>query len=340
MAIALLSGCAGGSPAAPAQPSQTDPQPARPAQDPSGTDDPGTEPSQPAEPEQDDPYEKYVSFVDGEISAVMYTEPNGLIKGRSYDLKEMSDAMKAQLNDELLSCEIGDIQYGYIDCGADGEPELVVRFGYYEPHGDFSIPYDQYVVFKDFGEELRAVDAFYTFYRTESYINEYGYVSCGGSSSAAEYGGECRFINADGEPVFLYSYTYIAGQPEAVIPYYYLPKEGLPGDYYAGIQYGTGDIELDIFNFEPYDGDEWLYEADDAYKQGFYFVFSGADGETVWPSEENMELYNSLKLKIIENIPMMHVLREHENDMGVTDVIRSGGEVGWMLIDNDWLPKG
>ncbi len=283
----------------------------------------------------------YRDFLDDRIGVVMNADILGLNPGSDYTIREMSAIMETFLKEEYDEYILGEITYGFIDCGADGEPELAVCFEFDQVFDGYIIPQYEYFVIKRFGDGLRVAAHTDTYYRWESEINEYGYITYSGSGSASSFIGSRSFVNAEGEEIFLYSFEYDLGLSEPVIPEYYLYYCDLPDGYADSYGYDDNGYELDAYNFsEPDYSEGYDDEQMRGYYEEYYYVFFAPDGSGAMPSDEMMELYNANRLRIVDDGAMSGMIRDRESELGVTERIRNGGSIEWTVLEADWLPKG
>ncbi len=299
---------------------------------------PPEQPVTPPEPEGPNDKEVYELFLDDAYGVSVSETMYGLEPGRTYSLYEFAQTAEASMKDEYMPDKLVELKWSLIDCGADGVPELALMLTFGKEHEGYFDTSTEYFILKNYEDGLKVVENDSTYYRYESTINRYGYITYGGSDGAASYGYSNRFVNADGESIFLYSGYYTLAHADAVIPYYYLPQEKLPEDYPTDYSFEDEGIEIDIYNFDPYES----YDEDTAEEHASYnmFVFLDSDGKDVPPDERYAALYEELGVVTVTDGEMQELIRKHEEELGVTDQIRDGEGIEWTLYEADWLPKG
>ena len=268
------------------------------------------------------------------------------IPAGTYDAASLAAEIVKGLKNYYTETEyfIDDASYALIDCGDDGEPELAFSITFFS-NGDYSEPFEQQLVIKAFGEDLKIVADDYSEYRYSTLITEKGLIVSGGSSSAFSFYQEYSFVNAEGERVFLYSGEYNMGMTDAVIPSYELPEGLMPEDYEEGWDLDPeGGLEMDVYNFTKLDYDS--YDDDsyyDEYLGGNMFVFMGMEGLDIEPDEPYASLYKDAGVKIYTNDEMEKMISDHCKALGCSDEIRNAEPPEWVYLDpeeTDWLPKG
>ncbi|MBR3296307.1 MAG: hypothetical protein IKI65_00540 [Firmicutes bacterium] len=296
------------------------------------------------EPEKEPtPEELYETFLNDAYPVTVACNAEGLEKDLSYSISSLASSFAEYLSSEDLQYFIDTVNYAYIDCGADGVPELALSFNFVtsEDYMDF----EKLMIVKAFGDELRLVADTFTAYRTQSWVNEYGLISYGGSSSAFSYYQEESFVNAEGERIFFYSGSYNMGMEKAVIPGYELPSDIAQDLRDQELTFAEADgYEMDIINFTEYDEDRWDDEDYyDEYVRNNIFVFSDANGAPVFPEEALLERYRSEGVKIMTYEEIGRMMAEKRSEIGLTEEIEDGSVAEWTLLDPDtteWLPKG
>ncbi|MBR4149749.1 MAG: hypothetical protein IKR08_00035, partial [Firmicutes bacterium] len=87
------------------------------------------------------------------------------IPAGTYDAASLAAEIIKGLNNLYTDTEyfVDDASYALIDCGDDGEPELAFSITFFS-NGDYSEPFEQQLVIKAFGEDLRIVADDYSEY--------------------------------------------------------------------------------------------------------------------------------------------------------------------------------
>ncbi len=296
------------------------------------------------EPEKEPtPEELYETFLNDAYPVTVACNAEGLEKDLSYSISSLTNTFAEYLSSEDLQYFIDTVNYAYIDCGADGVPELALSLSFVtsEDYMDF----EKLMIVKAFGDELRLVADTFTAYRTQSWLGEYGFISYGGSSSAFSYYQEYSFVNAEGERLFFYSASYNLGLEKAVIPGYELPSDVAPNLRDQELTFAEADgYGMDIYNFTQYDAERWDDEDYyDEYLRNNIFLFTDPNGVPVLPEEKLLERYRSEGVKIMTYEEIGKLLTEKRSELGLTEEIEYGNVAEWTLLDPDtteWLPKG
>lgn len=141
-----------------------------------------------------DYYKKNV-FVEQEYLSYEDETIKNCFSEKEYTLDEIKDSLNKNYDNS-----VGTVEYAYIDCGADGVKEMALRIQgtFVEP--DSSMTY----VIKEMDSQLQVVYAYAGWARSSTDINEYGFVTGGGSNGASNHGYYAACVNADGR----YSYGY------------------------------------------------------------------------------------------------------------------------------------
>ncbi len=279
----------------------------------------------------------YTAFLDDVLEAEVAYDSGIISKDAVYTISQLESAtseFNIQMNNPN---EPNERAYAFIDCGADGNPELLVRFTFHsDDWGDFL----QYFVLKDYDGQLKLIDEEYSFYRYETVMNEYGYFRCGGSGGATLHGYDTFMLDADGKQVFLNTQTEFSGLDRAGVPREYVPeskKELIPEisfaentDYYYTAK---------IYNLVHFDGsspasdspevqnnyDSWLGEN--------FFAFEDSSGNEVMPSAEDMKAYEDAGIKVMSVREAQKLVDERSVELGLTGTIMNGGEPKWKVLE-------
>ena len=122
---------------------------------------------------------------------------------KEYTLPELKSALNEIFANEengFMPGEINSMEYAYLDCGADGVKELALRMRGPFVEENSSMTY----VIKEIDSKLQVVYAFAGWWRNNTEINEFGYITGGGSNGASNHGWDAGYVNADGK----YSYGF------------------------------------------------------------------------------------------------------------------------------------
>ena len=114
---------------------------------------------------------------------------------KEYTLSELKDELNKNYDNGVESME-----YAYIDCGADGVKEMALRI-----QGPFIEPGSKVtLIIKEIDSKLQVVYAYAEWARSETNINEFGFISGGGSGGATLHVSDAACIDADGKYKFGY----------------------------------------------------------------------------------------------------------------------------------------
>lgn len=273
----------------------------------------------------------YQAFLNGEKtvkssnSSISWLEAN-----KEYNYTQMCEAYAKYLSEDFDESELIDSQYAYIDCGDDGVPELALNQIY-------SIYVDEsnlISVIKYIDGQLYVVSSIGGFYRSFVDLNEYGYLTYGGSNGALEYYVEYRVINKDGEETFLYSETADGCMADAYISTYDFPTHSAPEGYPEDVY---GDYEDSItclkYNFTEYGADE-----DEYYKNNF-FTFCDDEGKYVAPNDSLAQIYKDNGIAYYDVDTSNKMINDHVSSLGVTDKIKSGNTPEWISMMSTEVPE-
>lgn len=269
--------------------------------------------------------EAYLDFLKGNQNMIVKSKNiEGLEDGKEYSYDEMIEAFSEYFEEDFGDCALADGEYAFIDCGADSVPELAV-------HHMFSLEMDDanmYSVFKYIDGQVYLVNSQYGFYRSFVGINEYGYITYGGSGGATTYYCDYRFVNKDGEEIFLYSENDEMSYSGPYISSYYFPGHEAPAGYPEDI-YALDDnyVTCAIYNFKEYEYHE--EGEDEEYYKGFFYTFYDEEENYVDPDSEIAKIYKQNGINYYTPEEAKQKIIEHENALGVTDQIRGGDEVDW-----------
>ncbi len=269
---------------------------------------------EPAEPIPPD--DMYWAFLNGEATAVGREGITALEAGKVYDYSQLKDAAIRQRADSMMAQYLANVSYALIDCGADGEPELLIDLGFsMEPDEGYSA-YEDYYILKAFDDGLQIVANEYSFYRTEAIINQYGGVHVGGSSSAYSMYYDNYIVGADGARTFLYTEEYWYGMPEVMLPGEYLADDVRPDDY-PGFTFAEWEnsYELAIYNFAPNDYSTEAAAAER--KAGYFFTAWDSSGQPAEPTEEWAARNEALGIRYVSDSEAVAMIEDHVKELGV-----------------------
>lgn len=203
------------------------------------------------------PKDLYNAFLQGE--ALLYADADSdfnlyydfeldneipiLEEGVLYSLTAFVTRWTECYSDSLGRTEPESFRYCYIDCGADGEEELVLKI---TMNTEYDGPLEEKYIIKAIDGKLKLCYRTQTVYRIyEDINNSFGIIQAGGSGGAFSGGTSYAYINGEGEYVYLYGFT-----TEYALGYMYA---GVGGIYDVAAKY-SDEIEKHI-------EDDWYLEA-------------------------------------------------------------------------------
>ncbi|MBO4420868.1 MAG: hypothetical protein J5783_03490 [Lachnospiraceae bacterium] len=281
----------------------------------------------------------YDEFIEGKRKAVATTDAGMLEEGRSYHFDELVEDFGTKLEKESLPNIITGKEKAYIDCGMDGYPELVLKLSYEREEYEDS-PDDEFIVLRLNGDELNIVTNFAQYYRSFADINEYGYITIGGSGGATTYTNTNSFVTAEGKEVFLWTETGRYGFDK---PYFPMDAYEIPDDVKAvvarevGYAEGGNAYEMDRVSFSEYDCDstdpDEQQRYNDEYLLNCYYTFVNDDGENAVTDEEYVKLCNDNIVKLVTKEELDQMRADKAMEYGCTSEIVSGGLPEWVNLD-------
>ena len=126
------------------------------------------------------------------------------LANKEYTLPELVDGMNTIFTDPdgfYAPQKISKMSYAYLDCGKDGNKELALEFVCPIVEEESTLT----MIIKEMDGKLQLVHSFDSWSRGDASINEYGYVTSGGSGGAALHYFEGGYIDASGKYNFAYS---------------------------------------------------------------------------------------------------------------------------------------
>lgn len=226
----------------------------------------------------------YMEFLEGNRGAYVSAEGTDSLNGYmdANNMVYMADILE-MLKKEYLDFagwddKLSYIQYSYIDCGSDADPELAVRFvglDYYFGDDDSSMTY----VLKCENGELAICYSGFSYARGIENIYYYGLVEYMGSGGAGSVYGNYSLINQNGEYQEIYSRDSQYGMWASEINYEI---------YDQCFKYDQENDELCISTYYIGDGIYKTYEIDyDCEEDCLKFVeLLEEDGMEFWTKEE------------------------------------------------------
>ncbi|WP_196808923.1 lysozyme inhibitor LprI family protein [Butyrivibrio sp. FC2001] len=233
------------------------------------------------------------------------------------ELMALNDVDPSSLNDDN---DVSLMEYAYLDCGADGVPELSLQikkpFVEAESTGNF--------ILKEIDGKVQVVYVFASWSRSDTSINEYGFISGSGSNSAANHGFEQAYIDADGK----YNYGYYEEQE--------LYFDGF-AEFKEHDKFDTSGLEGDICvytlrlqqYYDDYNGNEiYSYEVVDSE------TYQTIDVPNLYTDSEYKKIMDCFHdLKIVPLDELKKAEEEKLTSIGATDEIRAGKALEYTEID-------
>ncbi len=184
------------------------------------------------------------------------------LKGQGYDLAGFIERSMEMEEIESAASNVESLQFAYIDCGADGTPELLLKVTFQ----DEMTPIYEYVI-KEINSKLEICYRTQTHHRyQENIVNKYGLISSGGSSGAAVNIESTHLIDKNGDFQFICQgdFYYDFGKGATFNPIFTHVLE----NYEDKI---TTEMCLCVYSFEEYKEDsaqeynsKLLYSSEDA----------------------------------------------------------------------------
>lgn len=248
-------------------------------------------------------------------------------KGTEYTLSEILKKLTAYYLEHSDNKKINYIDYAFIDCGKDGEGELLLRFNGMDIDGADDNSTLVYVI-KYIDGKLYLCYYYETWARSETSINEYGFITSSGSGGASLHITDYSFIDKNGNwrPI-----VYVESELNINTLQQF---ENLTKLVEAK---GVKDIiQLDTIRF---DYDPSASEQDNGEVFYTFYVYNEN-----WEPVEDANLYtDSVYKKIFEEANVSFItpdelsvkISEKEQTLGVTAEIKEGAEVSWKTLKSD-----
>lgn len=264
-----------------------------------------------------------------------YLPLNGL-DGQRLTLDELVKEVSEDYEDTVVG-------YAYLDCGLDGEPELLLRI----ERGSFC----KYIMIKEFdGEmikefdgELKMIYAETQWDRYRCYYNEYGYIWCDGSCRANSHVFTKSYIDGDGKYHFVYSSHSESGFSNYEEYEYEYPLEingeeiyvedALGDGYYAflDLRFGQYDLAQTAFTYFNYQKGE--YDDGENGYQGYCYFIPNRDEDLYQVGNALYDLLLEHKIKVSSLDTIEQMIADREVEEGLTSEIKSGAVVEFMELE-------
>jgi len=256
-------------------------------------------------------------------------------KGRDYTLSEVLDIVTAHYLDIFTNKKIDYIDYSYIDGGKDGVKELALRFNgldIYEPDDDSTLVY----IIKYIEGKLSLCYYYETWARSDSTLNEYGYIESGGSGGASNHIVDYGLIEKDGnwQPIASIESEQDINQLSMSDDLGMIPE--------VAEKMGISDgVEVDTINFE-YNYNENANNSDEtANKECFYTFYVYDDNwdlikdANLYTSSKYKDIFDEAKVPFITPDELSTMISEKEKKVGATAEIKKGKEVTWKTLSGN-----
>lgn len=280
--------------------------------------------------------DELLAFIDGTAQVTVTGEGlYGLVKGDILTLEDMKDSIERAYSDtygEMNAKSVAEIDYGIIDCGNDGIPELAVLVK--GRNADGSDEVDDYYIIKKDGETLCAVGWFEAYYRSWGELNKYGVFMGNGSGGASLSIETYDRVNAMGQPEFIYSVEHELALGEPIINGVDLPSDAELPEGYPHYAEDFGNNERCKYSFAPYsynfmDGSK---EYDDYLRQMVY-LFHDSEGNTIYPKDEYVNMYFDLGIVVTDDDNIAQLIKERLHELNISEEEMTTPDAGAAI---DW----
>jgi len=295
----------------------------------------------------------YQNFLNNE-QAVFFSEYNSLNEGGENYIYSLISEKITENNYESVSfielikcvCEaLGEfnqcisraeeVEYSFIDAGADGIPELALRIAV---SGEYDTEYLIFVI-KLIDEKLQCVFVENYSYRTYGQLFDYGLYISSGSYGASSIFIEYYFITANGNVIFDY------GIVDSLDPYEYidnLGEEELEEIYDSDVY---DSIEI-VRYYTSLSGDEG--EDYSEYLNNCFYTYydsnntsvdtEGNDQTEIFKSDSPYrQFWDKTGLPLYTEKEIEDKLIEHENKLGITEELSNANEATWLSVSDAQL---
>lgn len=254
-------------------------------------------------------------------------------KGSEYTLSEVLGIVTSYYFKYSTNKKIKNIDYSYIDCGKDGVGELVLRFNGMFPEDDSTLVY----IIKYIDEKLSLCYSYETWARSETKINEYGYIKSGGSNGATNHVVEYSLIDKNGnwQPIVSVESETEIGQLASSDKLGQIPKVAET----TGI---TGGIELNTICFN----NKEEANSDRVDDKDYYYTFYVYDDNMNQIKDSNLytnsiykEIFDEAKVPFITPDEVSAMISYKEEKLGVTAKIKEGKELNWNPLSTDMFSE-
>ncbi|SFU60017.1 hypothetical protein [Butyrivibrio sp. M55] len=272
----------------------------------------------------------YASFLRGETKVHIdsendFTDPLNdefkiIGKKKDFTIDELVNTIiDKRLELRCSDSKFDSIQYASIDCGSDGEKELVLKIRITNPVTDN----EEVLIIKNFNGSLKAIYSDVAWCRRLFLINEFGYICFrGGSGTCAVY--EKSFVGGDSKWHFLYKIEYsdYANYCNSDNSCSALIQFNKNSDEYskdtiltlAKDNYDTSDIDFEN-GYPDYIYDKFPRDESDAVFEKYRDEFKDSN-------------FTTLPLSEVDKM-----ITDKEKAEGLTDEIKNGKTADWKKLD-------
>lgn len=232
---------------------------------------------------------------------------------KEYTLSEFKDALNTLFHDSekwYIEGDVESMEYAYIDCGADGVKEMALRLTgpFVEPSSSMT-----YII-KEIDSKLEVVYAYAEWARSETSVNEYGFITGGGSGGASLHVYDAACIDANGK----YQFGFYEEEEASLEQFGYLREHA---DFDATSLDGTlcvYSLRLDPSTETDYEPQFYSYDVYDSNydKMNVPNLYTDSQYKTVMDSFKGITFITMDELKQKED--------EKLKSIGVTDQIKNG----------------
>lgn len=210
------------------------------------------------------------------------------------------------------------VEYAYLDCGNDGVEELAVRFvgmGIYSPGDDSTLV----LIIKEIDEKLELCYLYETWARSETTLNQYGYITSGGSNGASNHGYGAGYIDAAGKWNYLY---YMEEEVDINQLAFHEALANVP--VVAETKEYEGNIIVCTTTFEDMSSPEAYLKAERFYS----YAVDGVEGD-VYSEGVYKEIFDEAGVKFYLPEEIDAMILDKEASLGITEEIKSAPKLTW-----------
>jgi hypothetical protein len=249
-------------------------------------------------------------------------------KGSEYTLSEALSLVAADYFSHTANKKIRFIDYSYIDCGKDGVNELVLRLNGMDIYSEDD---DSTLVYVIKYTEGKLVPCYYyeTWARSNSELNQYGYLKSEGSGGASSHGYNYGLIDKAGNWQFIVSI-------QSELDINQLTWSDLLGQIpiIAETKGITDHIELDTIRFDN--------DSDDAGNEECIYTFYVYDDNMTPINDANLytnsiykAVFDEAKVPFITPEDLSAMILVKEKSVGAAADIKNGAEITWEVLSGN-----